>query len=161
MNCNLLKMSTVEVGSRWQRIMMWHFLLQTHKKICMLNNSQRISTEHWQNTSDLQKDKNKEISTLTGQNKRGKGETDRQRRKKKKRLQVWTRTPERKLWKRKGIHTLGGHLTEISQDWAGGSHKGMGKAQQLIRGGQNRKRASQTTSITVQDLTAWGIRGGA
>ena len=77
-------MSTVEVGSRWQRIMMWHFLLQTHKKICMLNNSQRISTEHWQNTSDLQKDKNKEISTLTGQNKRGKGETDRQRRKKKK-----------------------------------------------------------------------------
>ena len=83
-----IRKSTNRVGSRWQRIRMWHSSSPTNtsKKICMQNNSQGTSTECRQ-TSDFQK--GQEILHITGQDNREREEN--------KRYQDRTSTSEREL----------------------------------------------------------------
>ena len=60
-----------------------------------------------------------------------------QKKKRGKRNQDGTDIHERELWKRKGIHTLGSHLTDREINWDGGTSKSPRKAQQLGRAKQS------------------------
>ena len=84
---------------------------------------------------------------------RTKGKREREERKK--RNHDRTSTPERELWKRKGICNLWGHLTdrELIQN-GGGASKPLRKAQQPVRRRQILERVAQTISTSTRCTSA-------
>ena len=84
-----------------------------------------------------------------------------QKKKREKRNQNRTTIPKRELWRRKGTHILGRHLTDGKISWVGGTSKSPGKVKQLDWEQQNRVRAAQIIWTTGLDTTAWDAQVGA
>ena len=84
-----------------------------------------------------------------------------EQKKKRERNQDGTGIPERELWRRKGTHILGSHLTDGKISQVRGTSKLPRKVQQLDWELQSRVRAAQIIWTTSQDTTAWDARAGA
>ena len=128
----------IEEASRWQRSRHGTQLLpQTHqkkKKKPIYHVEQFSQNIYWMLAEDLKPPKRARNVPYNWIEQKGEKERERE-----KRNQDKTSTPEGELWKRKGNHTLGSHLTDqkISRD--GGTSKSQRKTQQLDWGGQSRE----------------------
>ena len=132
-----------------------HTKKRKKKKQPTCRTTDRISTECCQKTADFWSLRLPERARNPAHNWVKQKKKKKERKKRKKGIRIGPGTPEKELSKKKGIHTLGGHLTngEISQD--GGTSKPQRRAQQPYWGGQSRERATQTIGTSSQDATGW------